>query len=189
MALLNYEQKSFFKEVFDPVKDFSWKMPYEIPEELQKEYDPVGFWYFHKRNVRPILQELRHINVRISMRDLLREMDRIWRFNNQQHRIINEPDWTNKKDVADRVDQLTRLTRRRLSLQQRASNQVSSDTIRTWEYQEPMPHPVYPKGTLSGQVLLQHPRIMDRENPPLFANVTAFDKRIFIPSALGDRRG
>ena len=59
MALLNYDQQSFFKDVFDPVTDFNWNYPYELPEELQKEYDPVGFWCFHKINVQPILQELR----------------------------------------------------------------------------------------------------------------------------------
>ena len=120
---------------------------------------------------------------------MLRDMDRIWRYNNQHHRVINEPDWTDTKDVAERVDELTKLTRRRLSLQHRADNQVSSDVIRTWEYQEPMEHPVHPKGTLSGQINLQHPRIMVDENAPLFANVSAFDKRVFVANALGDGRG
>lgn len=182
MALLNYTQQSFFKDIFDPIKDFGWNYPYEMPEEIQQLYDPVGFWYFHKDNVRPIVRTLRRINDRVELRDVLRDMDRIWRYNNKQHTVLNEPDWVSANDVAKRVKELTKLTIRRLSLQNRADNQVSSDVVRTWEYSEPMSFPVTTKGTLSGQVALVHPAIMAFENRPLFANVSQFDKRVFIAS-------
>lgn len=181
--LCNYDQASYFKDVFQANKDFGWSNIYEIPEDLQKEYDPVGFYYFHRKNVNPILADLRQINKRVDLRDLLRDMDRIWRFNNQAHRIINEPDWTDERAVAKRVDQLTQLTRKRLCLENRVENQVSSDVIRAWEYQEPLAYPAVPKGTLSGQVRLTHPTTMDKETDPLFMPVGAFDKRVYIKGA------
>lgn len=184
MALCNYKQTSYFRDVFDPVKDFRWRQAYEIPEELQETYDPVGFWYFHRRNVDPILRELRRINKRVDLRDLLREMDRIWRFNNQQHRVLNEPDWSDtNEDVQRRVKHLTRITRARLALEARVDNQVQTDVIRAWEYSEPTQLPAYPKGTLSGQIPLQTPQIMPNETPPLFSNTRFFDTRVFIPGA------
>lgn len=180
MALCNYNQQSYFRDVFDPLKDFRWQHLYEIPENLQLEYDPVGFWYFHRKNVHSILADLRRINKRVDLRDLLRDMDRIWRFNNQQHRLLNEPDWRDQADVARRVDHLTKITRARLDLENRVENQVSADVIRTWEYQEPLPLPTVTKGTLTGQVRLHHPQIMKTETAPLFNNIKSFDKRVFI---------
>ena len=180
MALCNYPQKSYFRDVFDPIKDFRWRHIYEIPETLQKIYDPVGYYYFHRKNVHTLLADLRRINKRVDLRDLLRDMDRIWRYNNQNHRILNESDWTSEPDVARRVNHLTMLTRKRLSLANRVDNQISSGTIRTWEYQEPISWPTSTKGTLSGQVNMQHPQIMTQETPSPFANVRGFDKRVFI---------
>jgi hypothetical protein len=180
MALCNYPQKSYFRDVFDPRDDFNWSHVYEIPESLQKIYDPVGYYFFHRRNVHQLLADLRKINKRVNLRDLLRDMDRLWRFNNQNHQILNEPDWHTKEMVAKRVNQLTKLTRARLTLQNRVENQVSTDVIRTWEYQEPLELPVLSKGTISGALELNNPRIMSSETPQLYANVRNFDKRIFI---------
>lgn len=180
MALCNYDQQSYFRDVFDPLKDFRWQHLYEIPETLQQEYDPVGFWYFHHKNVHAILTDLRRVNKRVDLRDLLREMDRIWRYNNQQHRLLNEPDWRGAEEVSQRVHQLTQITRARLNLENRVENQVSSDVIRTWEYQEPLPLPTVTKGTLTGQVALRHPQIMKTETNPPFNHIKSFDKRIFI---------
>lgn len=180
--LCSYTQTSYFKDVFEPVRDFNWNYPIELPEDLQKIYDPVGFWYFHKRNVNPILQELRLINKRVNLRDLLRDMDRIWRFNNQNHLLLNEPDWLTDDQVAGRVNAMTHTTRARLKLANRAENQVSSHVIRTWEYQEPVALPVLAKGTLSGELPFQTPRIMLKETVPLFAPVSSYNKKVYFQS-------
>lgn len=178
--LCDYQQTSYFKDIFDPVRDFNWGHIYELPEELQKIYDPVGFWYFHKRNVNPILAELRQINKRVDLRDLLRDMDRIWRFNNQNHILLNEPDWLTESEVARRVCEMTRITRARLKLENRVENQVSSHVIRTWEYQEPLALPTLAKGTVSGELPFQTPRIMAQETVPLFAPVRSYNKNVYL---------
>lgn len=182
MASCNYKQQSFFRDVFDPVKDFGgYKQIYELPEKLQLEYDPVGFYFFHKDVVYSILNSLKLLNNRrIDLRDLLREMDRIWRYNSQQRVILNELDHKNRGFVAQRVNELIRITRQKLDLETRVDNLVTGDIIRNWEFFVPSDNPAAPVEKQSGTMEMRVPRIDKKITPPRFRHVDSFDRRVRI---------
>jgi hypothetical protein len=161
---------------------------YELPEALQVVYDPVGFFYFHKDVVYAILGEIKQINKRrMDLRDLLSAMDRIWRTNNQQHRVLNEADWSNKDDVARRVNELVFLTRRKLYLEERAENLVTGDIIKYWEYMIPNMYPTLPNERQTAQSTALAPTrtpYIDAGFTPLpYANPNHLNKKVYIGSS------
>jgi hypothetical protein len=174
-------QTSFFKYVFDEKKDFNNQMPYELTEKEQIQRDPVGFFYMHKVVVYAILSELKQINARrTDLRDLLRDMGWIWRWNNQQHQVLNEPDWTTRDEVARRVTHLIQITRKKLGMQEKVDNLVTGDIIRNWELLVPEPYPTVTTEKMSRILQLQVPHIESVITPPPFAPVAAFNRRVFL---------
>lgn len=182
MTRCAYDQKSFFQDIFIPEKDFNWDMPYEMPEDIQQEYDPVGFYFFHKEVVYKILEEWQSLNNRrYKVRDLLREMDRIWRYNSMQRIVINEPDYRNG-GVSARVNELVRLTRKKLFLDARVDNVVTGDTIKHSEFQVPADNPALPLEKQSPIRKLTTPHIDQEISPMPFRNVGVFNRRLYFSS-------
>ena len=183
MVSCNYNQQSFFKTIFNAEKDFNYNHVHEMTEEMQKDHDPVGFYYFLKPVVYGLLHELRTINKRrTNLRDLLREMDRIWRINSQQRQILNEPDWrSNPGLVATRVVHLIHITRNKLGLEERAENVATGEVTKYHENVRPRMHPVATSEKQPGVTRLQVPRIDPEVTPSPFRPVTAFNTKVYIP--------
>lgn len=181
MSLCNYTQQSFFKVVFDAKKDFNYMGVYEMPESEQITFDPVGFFYFNKSVVYAILSEIQLINGRrMELRDLLKEMGYIWRFNNTQHQVLNEPDWTSRDQVARRVVELIGITRTKLGLEERVENMVTGDVIRYWENQVPQDNPVVTSEKMSRTLSMRVPYIESNFTPPPYAPISALNRHVFI---------
>lgn len=181
MSLCDYTPQSFFKQVFDAKKDFNYIGVYELPESEQVTYDPVGFFFFNKHLVYAMLKELRMINNRrTDLRDLLKEMGYIWRFNNVQHQVVNEADWTTRREVASRVAELVRITRAKLGIRERVENMVTGDVIRYWENQIPQGNPTVTSEKMSRTLAMRVPHIEAQYTQPPFAPVSAFNRRVYI---------
>jgi len=182
MALCDYQQQSFFKWIFDPKRDFAgWDQPYEIPESMQMQYDPVGFFFFKRTFVYRILAELKRVNKRrMDLRDLLREMDRIWRQNNQQHQVLNEADWISPDEVAARVSNLVMITRKKLQLEERVENMVTGDIIKQWENQMPVQHPLATTEKISSSFPMRVPYIDSSFTQQPFKSMSSFNKKVYI---------
>ena len=165
-----YDQRSFFKVIFDPSRDFNYAHVHEMTEEMQIEHDPVGFYYFLKPVVYGLLAELRTINKRrVTLRDLLHEMDRIWRVNDGQRRVLNEPDYKDKQDVARRVIDMIQITRSKLGLQERSENVATGDTAKHRENVRPLMHPVSSNEKQSGVMRITTPHIDKMETQGAWA--------------------
>ena len=190
MTLCNYRQGSFFKNVFDPVKDFNYHYIHEMTEEEQQEFDPVGFYYFHKPIVYALLTEFRMINKRrMHLRDLLREMDRIWRVNSQQRKVLNETDWRDSpKHIATRVSRLVQITRRKLGLEERAQNKVTGDIQKNVENSTPLMYPVTSNEKQSSIIRIRTPHIDPEITPLPFRPIRALNSNVYIPKGRGRRR-
>ena len=178
MARCNYRQQSIFRDVFDAKKDFGqYSAPYEMPEELQLIFDPVGFYFFHKDVVYKILSEVQQYNNRrYNLRDILREMDLIWRFNSVQRIILNEPD----HNVSKRVNELIRITRQKLNLDARVENLVTGDILKHWEFQVPAMNPALPLEKLSNIRQLTTPHIDSQVSVAPFNHVRKFNRKLYL---------
>lgn len=168
MALCDYQQQSFFWTVFDAQKDFNYNMPFQMSEQEQIMLDPVGFFYFHKPLVYQLLADMKRINNRrMDLRDLLKEMNHIWRYNNQQHQILNESDWTTRDQVAQRVTELLVLTKNKLGILESMNNLVTGDVTKYWETQEPLPYPLATTEKQSGTLRMDVPPVNPKQVTPM----------------------
>lgn len=187
IMLCNYPQRSFFRDVFDPIKDFgNYKHIIEIPESMQLTIDPVGYYYFHKVVVYNLLYSIQLLNNRrYNLRDVLREMDRIWRYNSMQRIVLNEPDYRKHNLVAKRVNELIRVTRQKFHLDTRVENLVTGETIKNWEYQIPELYPAAPLEKQERTLEMRIPHIDKKITTAPFQHVNSMDKRVFIPHRQG----
>jgi hypothetical protein len=183
MTLCNYQQNSFFKTVFDPVRDFNYRYTTEMTEAEQQLFDPVGFYYFHKPIVYALLAEFRLINKRrMHLRDLLREMDRIWRANSQQRVLLNETDWrSSPKRVAERVSRMVQITRRKIGLEERAENSVTGDIQKHSENAKPLMYPTVSNEKQSSILRIRTPRIDPYVTPMPFLPIRASNNKVYPP--------
>ena len=182
MALCNTPKTSHFWRVFDARKDFNHDGPIELTNEEQQIMDPVGYWFFDHRIVDMLLCELNEINAqRYDHRDLLKEMERIWRFNKQHQHRYNEPDWETSVEIRKRVRQLVLLTRKKLGLRQRLDNLVTGDITRHSEYLEPVMYPVNSTEKSPSSFPLRVPHI-EGGQPPAYEPATRRVHSTTIPA-------
>jgi len=169
-AACNIDYDSYIRYVARQSKDFNNKYPFEFGVEDWMMRDPVGYLYFNKSIVHALLHQLRLLNPALwNLRELLKEMEDIWRFNSESRVVLDEPYPSTVEEIYSRVRELVNITEKRLNMQTRVNNEILGQIIRQTSYLIPLSNPVVTGEKRNGIVPLQTPFILpDNDSTSLF---------------------
>lgn len=169
MAYCNEQHDSYFEYILKERQDFRNQNIHELSVDELKNIDPVGYNFFRKIHVQHILeiQNAIHPN-RYELRDVLKMMDDIWRFNSVGRQVLNEHKYITPIEVENRTHELLDMTLKKFERESRVENEVTSGVVDSHEFYIPPLNPTHTSGKLSSANKIIHTGIQPHETPPLF---------------------